>query len=93
MDAIREVKYLQELSHPNVIALHDVFSKNENLHLVLEFLPGGDLEMLIRDQNVQYGAADIKAWMGMLARGVWFCHENFVLHRDIKPNKIGRAHV
>ena len=44
--------------------------------------------MLIRDQNIQYGAADIKAWMGMLARGVWFCHENFVLHRDIKPNNL-----
>ena len=28
MDAIREVKYLQELSHPNIIALHDVFSSN-----------------------------------------------------------------
>lgn len=89
MDAIREVKYLQELSHPNVIALHDVFSsKDQNLNLVLEYLPLGDLEMLIKDGNVQYGAADVKAWMGMLARGVWFCHENFVLHRDIKPNNL-----
>ncbi|KAH8432555.1 TFIIH complex serine/threonine-protein kinase subunit KIN28 [Aspergillus melleus] len=89
MDAIREVKYLQELSHPNIIALHDVFSsKDQNLNLVLEYLPRGDLEMLIKDVNVQYGAADIKAWMGMLARGVWFCHENFVLHRDIKPNNL-----
>ncbi|KAJ5097579.1 hypothetical protein N7456_008300 [Penicillium angulare] len=89
MDAIREVKYLQELSHPNVIALHDVFSsKDQNLSLVLEFLPRGDLEMLIKDGDIQYGAADIKAWMGMLARGVWFCHENFVLHRDIKPNNL-----
>lgn len=89
MDAIREVKYLQELSHPNVIALHDVFSsKDQNLNLVLEFLPRGDLEMLIKDSDIQYGVADIKAWMGMLARGVWFCHENFVLHRDIKPNNL-----
>lgn len=89
MDAIREVKYLQELSHPNIIALHDVFSsKDQNLNLVLEYLPRGDLEMLIKDVNVQFGAADIKAWMGMLARGVWFCHENFVLHRDIKPNNL-----
>ncbi|KAJ6086892.1 hypothetical protein N7467_005806 [Penicillium canescens] len=89
MDAIREVKYLQELAHPNVIALHDVFSsKDQNLNLVLEFLPGGDLEMLIKDTDIHYGAADIKAWMGMLARGVWFCHENFVLHRDIKPNNL-----
>ena len=89
LDAIREVKHLQELFHPNVIALHDVFSsKDQNLNLVLEYLPGGDLEMLIKDGNVQFGVADVKAWMGMLARGVWFCHENFVLHRDIKPNNL-----
>ncbi|KAF4978196.1 hypothetical protein F66182_17368, partial [Fusarium sp. NRRL 66182] len=89
MDAIREIKYLQELSHPNIIALHDVFSsKDQNLNLVLEFLPLGDLEMLIKDGNIQYGVADVKAWMGMLTRGVWFCHENFVLHRDIKPNNL-----
>lgn len=89
MDAIREIKYLQELSHPNVIALHDVFSsKDRNLNLVLEYLPLGDLEMLIKDRNIQYGVADVKAWMGMLTRAVWFCHENFVLHRDIKPNNL-----
>jgi len=90
MDAIREIKFLQELSHPNIIAMHSVFaSKSQNLNLVLEYLPLGDLEMLIRDtKNVHYGPADIKAWMGMLGRGVWFCHENFVLHRDIKPNNL-----
>ncbi|MCJ1350770.1 MAG: TFIIH complex serine/threonine-protein kinase subunit kin28 [Icmadophila ericetorum] len=90
MAAIREVKYLQELSHPNIIALQAVFSsRNQNLNLVLEFLPLGDLEMLIKDvDGVRYGSADIKAWMGMLGRAVWFCHENFVLHRDIKPNNL-----
>lgn len=90
MDAIREVKFLQELSHPNIIALDTVFSsKNQNLNLVLEYLPLGDLEMLIRDTNgIQYGTAEVKAWMGMLGRAVWFCHENFVLHRDIKPNNL-----
>lgn len=89
MDAIREIKYLQELRHPNVIALHDVFSsKDQNVNLVLEYLPLGDLEMMIKDTSVSYTAGDIKAWMAMLARGVWFCHENFVLHRDIKPNNL-----
>lgn len=90
MDAIREVKYLQELSHPNIIALHAVFSsKNQNLNLVLEYLPLGDLEQLIKDNDgIRYGAAEVKAWVGMLARGVWFCHENFILHRDIKPNNL-----
>ena len=90
MDAIREVKYLQELSHPNIIALHAVFSsKNQNLNLVLEFLPLGDLEILIKDsEGIRYGTAEVKAWMAMLGRAVWFCHENFVLHRDIKPNNL-----
>ncbi|KAI0012856.1 Pkinase-domain-containing protein [Xylariaceae sp. FL0662B] len=89
-DAVREIRHLQELSHPNIICLHSVFSsKNQNLNLVLEYLPLGDLEMLIRDTDrVRYGPADIKAWMGMLTRAVWFCHENFVLHRDIKPNNL-----
>jgi cyclin-dependent kinase 7 len=89
-DAIRELKHLQELSHPNIISLLSVFSsKDQNLNLVLEYLPLGDLEMLIKDvEGVRYGAADIKAWMGMLSRAVWFCHENFVLHRDIKPNNL-----
>lgn len=90
MDSIREVKFLQELSHPNIIALHAVFSsKNQNLNLVLEYLPLGDLEMLIKDsEGIRYGTPEVKAWMGMLGRGVWFCHENFVLHRDIKPNNL-----
>jgi cyclin-dependent kinase 7 len=89
MDAIREVKHLQELSHPNIISLLSVFStKDQNLNLVLEFLPLGDLEGVIRDTSLQYTLADIKAWVGMLCRGVWFCHENFVLHRDIKPNNL-----
>uniref|UniRef100_A0A8H7NGU6 Protein kinase domain-containing protein n=1 Tax=Bionectria ochroleuca TaxID=29856 RepID=A0A8H7NGU6_BIOOC len=89
-DAVRELKHLQELHHPNIISLQSVFSsKDQNVNLVLEYLPLGDLEMLIRDTtNVHYGAADIKAWMGMLVRAIWFCHENFVLHRDIKPNNL-----
>ena len=89
-DAVREVKFLQELRHPNIVLLLSVFSsRDQNLNLVLEHLPLGDLEMLIRDgQGVAYGAADIKAWAGMLTRAVWFCHAHFVLHRDIKPNNL-----
>lgn len=90
LDAVREVKFLQELSHPNIIALYCVYSsKDQNLNLVLEYLPLGDLEELIKDiDNIHYSLADMKAWMGMMCRGVWFCHENFVLHRDIKPNNM-----
>ncbi|CEG83011.1 Putative Cyclin-dependent protein kinase [Rhizopus microsporus] len=38
LTAIREVKYLQEIRHPNVIELIDVYSYKTNLNLVLEYL-------------------------------------------------------
>jgi cyclin-dependent kinase 7 len=84
-DALREMQFLFELSHPNILKLHDVFStKEQNLSLVLELLPRGDLEKLWKNPEMTYTPADIKSWMNMLCQGIWWCHENFVLHRDIK---------
>lgn len=88
MSAIREVKYLQELRHRNVIELMDVFmSADNNLNLVLEFLPC-DLEVLIKDQKVVFKSSDIKAWLLMTLRGIHHCHRNFILHRDLKPSNL-----
>jgi cyclin-dependent kinase 7 len=80
MSAIREVKFLQELSHPNVIALLDVFSSKANLNLVLEFLDS-DLEAAIRDKTLTFASADVKSWMLMMLKGLDFCHRNWILHR------------
>ena len=53
MSAIREVKYLQEMQHPNVIELIDIFMAYDNLNLVLEFLPT-DLEVVIKDKSILF---------------------------------------
>ncbi|KAG6810198.1 cyclin-dependent serine/threonine protein kinase [Tricholoma furcatifolium] len=87
MSAIREVKYLREIHHQNVIELLDVFSSKTNLNLVLEFLDS-DLEMIIKDRSLVFLPADIKSWMAMTFRGLEFCHRNFILHRDLKPNNL-----
>jgi len=87
MSAVREVKYLRELHHPNIIELLDVFSSKTNLNLVLEFLDT-DLEMIIKERSLVFLPADIKSWMAMTFRGLEFCHRNFILHRDLKPNNL-----
>jgi cyclin-dependent kinase 7 len=85
MDSLREIKHLQELRHENIINLLDVFvGKSHNIHAVLEFL-AGDLEGIIKDSSCVYGTGDIKSWMAMSLRGLWWCHRNFVLHRVHYP--------
>lgn len=90
ISAIREVKILRELRHPNIIGLVDCFSSGSttlSLNMVLEFLDT-DLERLIKDKEIVFTTADIKGWMAMLCRGIEYCHRHFILHRDLKPNNL-----
>ncbi|RUS20671.1 hypothetical protein BC937DRAFT_94662 [Endogone sp. FLAS-F59071] len=87
LTAIREVKFLQELKHPNIINLIDVFSHKTNLNLVLEYLDW-DLEQVIKDKSIYFIPGDIKSWMQMMLKGLDHCHKSWVLHRDMKPNNL-----
>jgi len=85
--ALREVKLLQELRHENIIELVDVFSRQESIHLVFDYMET-DLETVITDRGTMLTAAHTKSYMYMLLQGLDFCHQNWVLHRDLKPNNL-----
>lgn len=87
MSALREMKFLQELRHVNVIELVAVFEQTGDLNLVLEFLPC-DLEVLIKDRSLVFSPANVKSWLLMTLRGVHHCHRNYILHRDLKPSNL-----
>lgn len=85
--ALREIKLLKELKHPNIVDLIDVFHYKQNLHLVFEFMET-DLEAVIRDRNIFLSPADIKSYLLMILQGLAYCHKKWVLHRDVKPNNL-----
>ncbi|KAF7329793.1 Protein kinase domain-containing protein [Mycena kentingensis (nom. inval.)] len=87
--AIREISLLKELKHVNVLRLHDVIHSEAKLVLVFEFCEQ-DLKRYM-DQHGVRGALDlniVRNFMFQLLKGTHFCHENQVLHRDLKPQNL-----
>ena len=39
----RELEYLTELDHPNLVCAVDLFEDNKNIYIGLELIDGGDL--------------------------------------------------
>jgi len=85
--ALREIKLLQEISHPNIIGLLDVFGHKSNISLVFDFMET-DLEVIVKDTNIVLTPANIKSYMLMTLQGLEYLHLHWILHRDLKPNNL-----
>jgi len=87
--AIREISLMKELKHENIVALHDVIHTENKLMLVFEFMDK-DLKKYmdtVGDRG-QLPPKQIKWLMYQLLLGIAFCHDNRVLHRDLKPQNL-----
>ncbi|KAK9322007.1 kinase-like domain-containing protein [Lipomyces orientalis] len=87
--AIREISLMKELKHENVVSLYDVIHTENKLNLVFEYMDK-DLKKYM-DSRGDHGALDygtIKSFMHQLLQGIAFCHDNRVLHRDLKPQNL-----
>lgn len=85
--ALREIKILQELKHPNIIGLIDVFGHRSNVSLVFDFMDT-DLEIIVKDTSIVLTPSNIKAYILMTLKGLEYMHSNWFLHRDLKPNNL-----
>ncbi len=103
VNAIREIRILKALKHPNVVDLREIVVFNENddretyksvtdfqhndVFMVFEYVDY-DLYGLIRSSGVIFNEAHIRSYMKQLLDGVHFLHKNNILHRDIKSANI-----
>jgi len=85
--AIREISLLKELKHPNIVRLHDVLHTEKKLTLVFEYLDQ-DLKKYMDAHRGEMDAQTIRSFLFQLLKGVAWCHDHRVLHRDLKPQNL-----
>ncbi|KAL3667082.1 hypothetical protein V7S43_008024 [Phytophthora oleae] len=83
----QEIEAMRQLQHPNIVKLLDVVPDGNYIALVLEYMHR-DLLSVVRNREEPLHPADVRGLLRMLLHGVACCHENNILHRDLKPGNL-----
>ena len=84
----QEARSAGNLSHPNIVTIHDVFSGEDgDLFLVMEHIEGTDLKQLMRRRG-RLDPRFVAEVVAQIADGLDHAHAKGVVHRDIKPANI-----
>lgn len=89
---MREVTTLQSIGvHPHIIKLFDVYESPVRLHIVSEYLAGGDLYnyMSCHDFNPEQEVT-VRSVVKNLLSAIKHCHDHEIVHLDIKLENIMR---
>lgn len=80
----REARLLSQLSHANVIGLHDFVRRGERMWLVLESIDGHTLAELL-EKTPKLPPLAAAAVARAIASGLSHAHEHGIVHRDLRP--------
>ena len=83
---LREARAVAQLSHPNIVSVHEVGRDGEQLYIVSDFVKGVTLaEKLTAERLSQREAVKLCV---KIAAALEHAHENGVIHRDLKPSNV-----
>ena len=82
-----EARSAANLSHPNIVTVHDFGFADNLLFIVMEFIPGKDLKQLIRER----GRFSVEAGIPLIIQacaGLGYAHRAGLVHCDVKPHNM-----
>ena len=85
---LREARVVGQLSHENIITLHDmgIEESSQTPYLVMEFVEGLPLDRMLEKGTIPMARAC--AWVAHAAEALGVAHERGVIHGDVKPANI-----
>lgn len=82
-----EARAAANLTHPNIVTVHDFGFDNDRLFIVMEHVPGTDLKQIIKKSGSL--PADHASWLFIQAcAGIGYAHRAGLVHCDIKPHNM-----
>jgi serine/threonine-protein kinase len=83
----QEARAAANLSHPNIVTVHDFGLDHSQLFIVMEYIPGKDLKTLLR-QRGRFSVEDAIPLMVQACAGIGYAHRAGLVHCDVKPHNM-----
>ena len=84
---ISENNILKKLRYSLIVNLYYAFHDKENLYLILDYMPGGDLRYYISN-HIHFKESQIKFFISCIILSINYIHKNSIIHRDLKPENL-----
>lgn len=84
---IKEIEIMRIADHSNIIKLYEVYESDMYIHLVMEYIDGGDLLDKIKNKGV-YSEKDACFVIFCILGILDYCHAKNIIHRDLKPENL-----
>ena len=82
---LREARAAGKLSHPNIVAVHDVGVVRGLNYIAMEFIDGPSVQKHL-DQSGAFSEKETLEIASQIAAALSCAHAHGILHRDIKPD-------